>query len=60
MAKRKGTQGLTMIYKTLQRKIKIQEHETHKETKRTQRYSERVSSSCSTSVTLVKKTGDNS
>jgi hypothetical protein len=30
MVKRNGTKGQTMIYKTLYRKLKIEEHEPHK------------------------------
>jgi hypothetical protein len=29
MAKRKGTKGQTMIYKTLHRKLRIERHEPH-------------------------------
>jgi len=29
MAKRKGTKGPTTIYKTLHRKLKIEQYETH-------------------------------
>jgi len=30
MGKRKGTKGQTMIYKTLHRKVKIEQYELHK------------------------------
>jgi hypothetical protein len=58
MAKITRTTGQTMIYRTLHRKLKTEQHETHKHRSEIG-YSGRVSSSCFNSgtrrVTLVTK-----
>jgi hypothetical protein len=57
MAERKKTKGQTTIYKTLHRKINIEQHEPHQKSGGELRCSGRVNSSCSTNgtrrVTLV-------